>query len=340
MKRFKRLLALLLTATLCWSLTACGDSNGGYTVVEKKDASTSDKQQEQQMPPKDLALEQVNSIADYLDFTLVKIQTSPKIEASMSGGFFYENDTSGETYVDIVLDITNTGTQALQTEDILTASATNAAGAQYSCDLYAIETGNNSNISTYEEIAPLSTARFHCGISVPESETALTLQLKIKDETYRCDYTMGETLANLLTLNIGQTIEETDYATMQLFEVGYTADLLPSNTSGAYTHYPVENPDNVYLVATLDVTNYQGTAQDIDTFVSVKAVYRDKYTYTGFVITEDDDKNGFRSNEDISPLSTRRLFYLIEVPKTVMEESATLHITFRNKEYTYCYTPA
>ena len=43
--------------------------------------------------------------------------------------------------------------------------------------------------------------------------------------------------------------------------------------------------------------------------------YMDKYHYDGFVVVEDEDGRGFDTYEDITPLSTRHFYYLIEVPK-------------------------
>lgn len=117
--------------------------------------------------------------------------------------------------------------------------------------------------------------------------------------------------------------------------IEYTDDLLPSNTSGAYSHYDIDNSSNTYLVAKFDITNYMSSEKDCDTFIGIKALYLDKYTYTGFVVVEDDDGKGFSSYEDISPLSTRHFYYLIEVPKTVVENDVTLTISFNGKEYTY-----
>lgn len=330
----KRTLTLILALLMTVSLAACG---GGTTTVVKKepDNSFADKQEEQP-----LSLEQKNSVENYIDFTLVKIQTSKKIEAAMSGGLYYENSNTGETYIDVILEVTNTGTEAISSEDVITAIAVNASGSEYTNTLYVVETDSNSNVSQYESIAPLSAVRLHCGISVPENETELTIKLNINGSVYACDYKLGETLANTIPLAVGQSVEDEDYASIQLQSVEYTSDLLPSNTSSYYTHYEVDNADNIYLVTKFDVTNYQGTAKQQDSFVSVKAVYMDKYTYTGFVVVEDTDGEGFGRYESIDPLSTRHLFVLIEVPKVVMDKPAELSITFNGKEYSYTHSAA
>jgi hypothetical protein len=68
------------------------------------------------------------------------------------------------------------------------------------------------------------------------------------------------------------------------------------------------------------VTNYQGDSKDVDTFISARATFDGKYKYTGFIASEDDDGEGISSYNDIDPLTTAKVFYLIEIPKSVVEK--------------------
>ena len=83
------------------------------------------------------------------------------------------------------------------------------------------------------------------------------------------------------------------------------------------------------------MTNYQSTAKDIDSFAGVTATFGGKYKYTGFVIREDEDQKGFSSNDDIAPLTTARLYYLIKVPKAVMEMDLSVRTVFDKQEYQF-----
>ena len=134
---------------------------------------------------------------------------------------------------------------------------------------------------------------------------------------------------------MGATLEETDYATFRCNSVSYTDDLLPSNVDGVYTHYEIDDPNSTYLVVQYDITNLQGSGKALDSFVGVTAVYMGKYTYTGFTVMEDEDGAGFTSYSDIAPLTTRRLYCLIKVPKSVTENEVTLTLFFHGKEYVY-----
>lgn len=320
----RKLISLILSAVLCLFLCACGDNtNTGGTGANNAKSSN------------ELTLGNQNTVDDYADFTLFKVVTAKKITASIAGDIYYENNNSGETYVDIIVDYTNTSAEAVSSQDAVVASAKGSNGTGYTNCLYAVETNNATYLSQYESIASLSTVRLHCAISVPESETELALKLVVKGNTYNYNYSLGDTDSSAKEIKVGDAVENPDYATLLFNGIAYTDDLLPSNTSGFYTHYQVDNSSNTYLVVKFDITNYSSSSKDCDTFVGVKALYMDKYTYTGFAVAEESDGAGFSSYESISPLSTAHLYYLIEVPKTLTENNVTLMISFDGQEYTY-----
>lgn len=319
----KKIVSLVLALLMLFLLAACATPNN--TDRSASSGKTAE-----------LILAAPNTVENYADFSLFKVQTAKKITASVAGDIFYENKTAGETYVDIILDLTNTSSETINSNDIIVATATNANGTEYTNCLYAAETNNATYLSQYENIAPLSTVRIHCAVSVPESETNLTLKIVVNSKEFTYDYSLGKTESNAKKVNVGDTIDEADFATLVFNGIKYTDNLLPSNTSGMYSHYKVDNAAaNTYLAVEYDITNYMSTNQDCDDFVGIKAVYMDKYTYTGFVVVEDEDGKGFSSYESIAPLSTRHLYYLIEVPKSVIKNDVTLTLSFNGKEFVY-----
>ncbi|MFI3171372.1 MAG: hypothetical protein R3Y58_03230 [Eubacteriales bacterium] len=283
-----------------------------------------------------MTLGELNSAEDIADFTLFKISTSNKVTGSLASGMYYENNSTDETYIDVVFDYTHLGTEAVNSDDLIIAKAMNGAGTEFTNVLYVVETDNGEDVSAYESIAPLSTVRFHCAISVPTSETDLTLSFVIGDKNYIYDYKISEVVSNIETLNVGDEIGDEEFATLLFNGIQYTDDLLPSNTSGSYSHYQIDGTDNTYLVINFDLTNYQGSAKEASSFVGIKAKYMDKYEYTGGIRVEDSDGAGFGSGyENIDPLATRKCYYLIEVPKSVIENEVELTISFDGKEYMY-----
>ena len=323
----KKLFAIFLSTVLCLSLWACAST-----------PAPGQQQADAELPTIAMTLGDKNVIADYASFTLFKISNGKKATATIGGGLYYENDNAGETYVDVILDWTNLSANAVSSEDIMTITATNSTGATFS-GFTAVETNNGTYLTRYEKLSALSTTRVHAVISVPETETALTVHLVIQGTDYTCNYTMGQTVGNAKTIAESELIEDTNYAALLFKGVEYTDDLLPTNTSGVYSHYEIDDPNNTYLVVKFDITNYMADAKDCENFAGVTAVYLDKYTYTGSLVVEDEDGKGFGRYEDVSPLATRHCFYMIEVPKTVIENPVTLTIAFNSQEYTYTYTP-
>lgn len=335
----KKLISFLLVFVMCLSMCACGVSIKPITGADKnnKPAVNEETKEEtkEEIKETELVLATQNTVTDYADFTLFKVSTAKKITASIAGDIYYENKNDGETYVDVILDWTNTSTETIKCKDLLLAYAIASNGTEYTNCLYAVETNNASYLSSHEKVAPLSTVRLHCAISVPESETDLTLKLAVNDNKYTYNYSLGEVVSNAKEIKIGDTIEEADFATLVFNGIEYTDDLLPPNTSGAYRHYEVDSTSNTYLVVKCDITNYMSGEKKCDTFLGIKALYMDKYTYTGFVVVEDEDGKGFSAYEQITPLSTRHFYYLIEVPKTITENEVKLTLSFNGQEYTY-----
>lgn len=332
----KKLTALLLTVLFVFTLCACGSGSSFMNQLNDLSNTVPNINDGGQSTTAKLTVGTANSVPGYADFTLFKIYSSKKVTAAMGGGIYYENDETGSTYVDVVLDWTNTSTETITNRDLVSAYAVNASGTEYKSCLYVVETDNYTSVSQFENVAPLSKVRLHCGISVPETETALTVVLDVKGQKYTVDYSMGSVQSNAASLSVGQAVEAADYATMVFNGIEYTDDLMPSNTSGFYTHYPIDDPaNNTFLIVKFDITNYQSTDRDCDTFVGVKATYMDKYTYTGSVVVEDEDGEGFSGYEDIAPLSTRHFYYMITVPKSVSAESVVLTVSFNGQEYTY-----
>ena len=319
----KKSLVIVVAALLVFAvLTACGNSGKDETAKPSKNAT-------------ELVIGTMNSVEEYAEVTLFKVTTTDKVTASLGDDIHYNNDNPGEVYVDMIFDIKNISTTAIESNNFMSAKAVGVDGTEYVAGLYAIETNNSTYVSQYENLTPLTNYRFHCAFSVPETETALNITVNVNEKVYTYNYTVGNVERKATVLNTGDILTVEDFAVLTFKGIEYTDDLLPSNTSGSYRHYEVDSKDNTYLVVKYDIENLQSSAKDADSFVGVKASYMGKYTYTGFVVVEDDDQRGFSSYEQISPLAKRSCYCLIEVPKTVSENEVELDISFESKDYTF-----
>ncbi len=330
----KKLMALMLAVTILFTLCACGSSNTS-TGTNSADANAN-ANANANATSSDITLElnTTYNIPDFADLTLLKIHTTDKLTAP--AGSIYYNCEDGYVYVDFVFEMTNKSATAISSSDLMTMVATGSSGTAYSSAKVAVERG--SDISMYENINPLEKVKIHCVVSVLPSEAAVNAALTFKDQTFTKEYTLNTTIRNELAFNPGEQLDLPDLAKIVFKSVSYTDDVLPSDTSSGYSHYEVEDTNNTFLVADFEITNYQSSGKEGETFVYAEVEYMNKYKYSGTVITEDDDKDGFSPYDDIQPLTTRRVVCKIEVPKTVTSNEAVITLYINGAEYVCRYT--
>lgn len=312
----KKIVSAILLASLCLSVSGCD-----------KD------EKERREKPTELEIGTTYKIDDFAEITPIKITTSNKIMASM-GSSFYENTNDGETYVDMVFDVVNIGKEVIDSEEFMEAIAKNSDGVEFEDVTYAVETDNLTYMSTYEEMIPQTISRFHASISVPETEKELTLEVEIEDKNFVIEYNTEREIKKTIPLDVGDVIGDKNYATAEFLDYKFIDKVVPSNTNGFYNYYEVGNSDNTYLAMEFLVTNYQEDEKDIDTFLSARATFMGKYKYTGFPVGEDEETS-LSSYAEITPLSSMKVYYLIEVPKTVMDEDYEVSVMFNKKEYLF-----
>lgn len=270
-----------------------------------------------------------------ISFDVVKIETTSKIKSSMPGSLYYSNDETNKVYIDMVLEVTNNTDKEIECDELFEVQAKSGNGIQAADVMFLKESDGYSNISAYESLMSLEKARVHVAISVLEAEEQHNIELKANGEVYKYEYTLNEAIGDYEAINKDQVIKHENVSEVTLKDVTYTSDLLPQDTSGAYRHYPIDSEENIYLCINFQITNLGSNEKDIDKFMAVKAVYDQTYEYDGFMVVEDEDLKGFSSYEDITPLTTRNCYMLIEVPKVVQEKSLQLKIFMNGQDYIY-----
>ena len=338
----KKLIALLLACGMLCALAACSGGGKMNISIESETGSVSPSAapqntgSQEQTPPAAVTLE-LNTpyeVPDFAEVTLVRITTTNEVWASMGGTLYYENKNDGEIYIDAVFDVVNTSSETIECDELMTATAVGSNGVEYDTVLYCGEKNDMTSVSVNVDIPPLSSGRVHAAVSVPAAETAFTLNYDVNGTLFTCPYNTSTDLKTTTPLKAGDVIENEDYASLEFSGYEFTEAVYPTNTNGYYRYYKVDNSDNTYLALTFRVTNYQSTAKDVDTFLSGRATFLDKYKYNGFVVSENDDGSSLITYGSIQPLATARVVCLIEVPKSLAEESFSVSIMFDKQEYT------
>ena len=144
-----------------------------------------------------------------------------------------------------------------------------------------------------------------------------------------------QTIISLLPIPevmIGDLVSINDFAEIEIKEVSYQTRINPTDTSGVYSYYEVQNTENIYLACNFNFTNLQTTSgYSLEDFISFQVVYEGGYTYTGWSVAE--DSGSLSPYPDLRPLTTYNSWYLIEVPKKLQDTPYSL--TFTMNETTY-----
>lgn len=139
------------------------------------------------------------------------------------------------------------------------------------------------------------------------------------------------------SLDIGDTVTTDDYE-MTLVSVGFSYDVLPSDTSGYYRHFPADS-GKVYINVVADVKNTMKRDITLSELYSCTGIYDGDYTYNGFTAVDDGDGSFLEFNSDVAavPLATCKVHSLIECPAEVDESDKPVTVQFKigSEKYEY-----
>lgn len=333
----KKVISILIIITIFASMLAgCGSSGSSSSKKKSKksddDENTSDTVKSSR--GKDVELGKEYKTSNGLEFTLFKISTSKKLQALGGGSNYYDAD-EGCNYVDVVLTLTNNGSEELDVDEDINAYFKTDIKTQYDDTIIAIET-NDSYLRTYEPLKPLSTAKLHIGYVIPEDITEGRAYIEFGEDIFTVEYDASKDVSNKKEVSLNEVIKVEDVASFKILSTTFTTDVLPPNTSGYYYHYPIDDPSSdIYFVVYCDLSNYASTATDSDDMISIRAIFDGKYEYTARMVLEKKDGTGFDFGENINPLETRKAVYMFEVPQTVQDMDCELSIYFYGNEYSF-----
>lgn len=125
-------------------------------------------------------------------------------------------------------------------------------------------------------------------------------------------------------VSLNDKIEEKDWE-VTIKETGFKQDIVPSNPDSYYTHYQVKDTNNTYFYLVVEAKNISSLELRADKIAKVKVKYNDKYEYTTFSTIEESGGGTFTYTNitDIAPLTSRKVYYLVELPQTIAQETNT-----------------
>lgn len=139
---------------------------------------------------------------------------------------------------------------------------------------------------------------------------------------------------NLIAL--GETIKSKTKE-ITLNKVEFSKDVMPSAPSEFYMHYEAED-GKTYIDVGVDVKNLKKTDLECDKVMTVTADYNKGYTYKSFDTVEENGDFTYSNITTISPLDTKKMNYLVEVPEAVETGKEPLFLVIKIDGDSYKYT--
>lgn len=314
----------IITIIMLVLLTGCGNDNNSTSKKVKETSSESV-----------VNIGEKFIIENYAEITVKGVEVSDKVEPPKNDGFslIYENDDSNNTYVTAILEVKNLSSEDVGIDKIANVSI-NKDKSKYVSNLFLLLTDDDTTLSEYKVLSPLSSGIVYCSTQVSKDSLGeSTITFMVNDKKYNLNY---DTLAMPIekkSINFGDKLVGEDYAEFTLKAVEYTKDVLPSNPGDFYTHYEVEDTNNIYIDVITEIKNLRSSDYEAKKFFNAKVLYDGKYTYNGFIVAEEPDGSSLDSYISIAPLATTKVHSLIEVPKEVINGEMELCIYFNGEKH-------
>lgn len=137
-------------------------------------------------------------------------------------------------------------------------------------------------------------------------------------------------------ISLKENVKEKDWE-ITVKETGFKQDINPSNPNSFYTHYQVKDTNNTYFYLIMEAKNVSSLGLKADSIAKVKMKYHNTYEYNTFSAIEESGGGTFSYTNitTIDPLTSRNVYYLVEVPKTISEDdkSVVAEIILNNNTY-------
>ncbi len=141
-------------------------------------------------------------------------------------------------------------------------------------------------------------------------------------------------------INVGDVISGKDWE-ISIESAQFSQRVDPPVKNAFYNYYQVDDSLNTYLYVVLNCKNISTLDLSASSVATITAKYDNKYTYSSFSAIPDDTLGfTYTSITNIKPLTSNKIYFLAEMPKSISEEKDTaveINIKFENNVYTYKY---
>jgi hypothetical protein len=348
MKLFRKWILLILAVCLIYGMAAC---ESRYDWAESddeddfdEDAHTTESSKFPTLSPEGngnaIRPDGVTAIGEIAEIELVHVFVSKDVKPPKPDSVYshYEAE-DGQTYLVVVMDVKNLGTDAVPADEILVPSLT-VGDRSYSVNTVAVtEEGADLDSGSFTDIVPLDTIRLYQLFSVPESSDFDSLKLVVEadDLSYTAEFSVAYFQNKIRKIEIGKEITDGQTLSATVESVTVQNTLYPPNATGYY-HYYEADAGKTFLIVKMTVTNLKTTDLKYNAVAGVDCVYNEKYNYSFSTVFEEDggeDLNGYPSLYSIAPLDSGVLYYLAEVPEEVGAGPVQLHFYLCGNYYTY-----
>lgn len=139
-------------------------------------------------------------------------------------------------------------------------------------------------------------------------------------------------------ISLGETFSGKDVE-INIESAQFSQNVEPPVKNMFYTHYQVDDSSNIYLYVILNCKNISNNDLTASFVADVIAKYNNYYTYSSFS-TVPNNTTGFNysSITNIKPLTSQKIYYLMEMPKSIADETDTpIEINIKVDDMTYIY---
>lgn len=282
-----------------------------------------------------ISLEGANVVEDTVQYEIINVFKSSKVQAPLGGGLYYTPE-SGNEFIIVEAKVKSLLAQSTDLSEVLTMSLT-VNGQAYAATAYELSE-NDSDVSQAWAIEPLAETKMYFACQVPKgvSTDGMVLNVISGGKTSTTPVSITDFESKKSFIEIGKEITDGETLSATVEKVYFTSKISPSNPDSYYSYYEAEN-GKIYLAMKVKVKNLKGDDLQCEDIAGVKCVYNDKYEYDAASCVEEDEGSDltYTNITSIAPLDTTVMYYYIEMPKDAENGSSEISMYILGETYYY-----